>query len=109
MLEFRNWGAVKSTGKVEIKMAIVPVLWAAWGLSVLLMIGVTIYAARLARNEEDQLFLADSSNHAKTEQDAIAIRVGKIQPVKKMTLAIVGVMTLVVLVYYIFDMIRQFK
>jgi hypothetical protein len=89
-------------------MAVVPVLWAAWGFSVLLMIGVSVYAARLGRNEEDQLFLADSSNHAKSEQDAIAIKVGKIQPVKRTTLVLVGVMTLVVLVYYIFDVIRQF-
>jgi hypothetical protein len=72
------------------------------------MIGVSVYAARLGRNEEDQLFLADSSNHAKSEQDAIAIKVGKIQPVKRTTLVLVGVMTLVVLVYYIFDVIRQF-
>jgi hypothetical protein len=90
-------------------MAIVPVMWAAWGLSVLMMLGVRVYAARLARNEEDQLFLADSSSHAKTEQDAIAVKVGKIEPVKRMMWVLVGVMTLLVLVYYIFDMIKQFK
>jgi hypothetical protein len=94
---------------VEIKMTLIPVLWAAWGLSVLAMLGVRVYAARLGRNEEDQLFLADSSNHAKTEQDAIAVKVGKIEPVKKMMWVLVGAMTLLVLVYYIFDMIRQFK
>jgi hypothetical protein len=96
-------------GRVEIKMAIVPVIWAAWGLSVLVMIGVRVYAARLGRNEEDQLFLADSSNHAKTEQDAIAVKVGKIEPVKKMMWVLVGAMTLLVLIYYIFDMIKQFR
>ena len=90
-------------------MALVPVMWAAWLLSVLLMVGVRIYAARLARNEEDQLFLAESSNHAKTEQDAIAAKVVKIEPLKKMMWVLVGVMTLLVLVYYIFDMVKQFK
>jgi hypothetical protein len=90
-------------------MAIVPVLWAAWGLSILMMVGVRVYAARLGRNEEDQLFLADSSNHAKSEQDAIAIKVGKIEPVKKMMWVLVGVMTVLVLVYYVFDVIKQFQ
>jgi len=35
--------------------------------------------------------------------------VEKIQPLKRATLIIVGLMTLVVVGYYIFDMIRQFK
>jgi hypothetical protein len=94
---------------VENKMAIVPVMWSAWGFSVLLMVGVSVYAARLGKNEEDQLFLAESSNHAKTEQDAIAMRVSKIQPVKKTMWVLVGLMTLLVLVYYVFDMIKQFR
>jgi hypothetical protein len=89
-------------------MAIVPVLWAVWGFSILMLIGVRVYAARLARNEEDQLFLAESSSHAKSEQDAIAIKVGKVEPVKKMTWVLVGVMTLLVLVYYGFDIVKQF-
>ena len=60
----------------------VPVIWSVWGVSVLLMAAVSIYASRLAKDEEDQLFLADSSSHAKTEQAAIASKVGKVEPLK---------------------------
>ena len=86
----------------------VPVMWVVWGVSLLLTIGVSLYAARLGRNEESQIFLADSSSHERTEQEAIAARIGKIQPLKKAVLALAGLMTLLILAYYIFDAVRQF-
>jgi hypothetical protein len=90
-------------------MGFVPMMWAVWGTAFLFMAVVSIYSSRLAKNEEDQLFLADSSNHAKTEQDAIALKVEKIQPLKRAALVIVGAMTLFVVAYYVYDMIRQFR
>ena len=63
-------------------MPLVPVLLSVWGVSLALMLGVSIYVARVGRNEEAQIFLAESSNHVKTEQDEIAARVGKLQPLK---------------------------
>jgi len=83
-------------------------MWVVWGVSLLLTIGVSLYAARLGRNEESQIFLADSSSHERTEQEAIAARIGKIQPLKKAVLALAGLMTLLILAYYIFDAVRQF-
>jgi divalent metal cation (Fe/Co/Zn/Cd) transporter len=87
----------------------VPVMWVVWGVSLLLTIGVSLYAARLGRNEESQIFLADSSSHERTEQEAIAARIGKIQPLKKGVLALAGLMTLLILAYYILDAVRQFS
>jgi hypothetical protein len=87
----------------------VPVIWSIWGASVLLMAIVSLYAARLGKNEEDQLFLSEASNHEKAEQAAIASRVNKVQPLKRMALALVGAMTLVVAVYYAFDIFKQFR
>lgn len=85
------------------------VIWALWAASFALMAGVTIFSARLAKNEEDQLCLSDSSSQVKTEQAAIAERLKRIQPLKYAALALLGAMTLLVVVYYVFDMIRQFK
>ena len=90
-------------------MAFVPVMWSVWGISILMVVAVTIYAARVGRNEEDQLFLADSSTHVKSEQDAIAARMNKIQPVKRTILALAGVTTLLVLAYYIMDAVKQLR
>jgi len=85
------------------------ILWCVWGLMVLVMASVSIYAARLGKNEEDQLFLADSSSHERVEQAAIAARLDKIRPVKRTALALVGAMSIVVAIYYILDMIHQFR
>jgi len=74
-----------------------------------LMAIVSIYVSRLGKNEEDQIFLSESSSHEKTEQAAIAVRLEKVQPLKRAALAILGATTLVVFVYYIIDMARQFK
>jgi len=90
-------------------MGFVPVMWSVWGVLVVLMAAVSIYAARLGRNEEDQLFLADSSSNVKSEQDAIAARLNKIQPLKRTVLALAAVMTLLVLVYYVLDAVKQFR
>jgi hypothetical protein len=85
----------------------VPVIWSVWGATIVLLAIVSLYASRLAKNEEDQLFLADSSSHERTEQASIAGRLARVQPLKRTSLWLVGAMTLVVVVYYIFDMIHQ--
>jgi len=90
-------------------MGFVPIMWALWGASFLLMVGVSIVAARLTRNEEAQIFLADSSSHVKSEQDAIKARMSKIRPFRLTTLGLVGAMTVIVVSYYIVDVIRQFR
>ncbi len=89
-------------------MAMVPVMWVVWGMSLLLTVGVSLYAARLGRNEESQIFLADSSSHERSEQEQIAARIGKIQPLKHAVLALAALMTLLILGYYILDAFRQF-
>jgi len=90
-------------------MNLVPVIWSVWGASILLMAVVILYASRLGRNEEDQLFLADSSSHEKSEQSAIAARVAKIQPLKKTTYILAVVMTLLLVAYYALDIVKQFR
>lgn len=90
-------------------MTFVPLMLALWGAALFFVAGVSIYSSRVTKNEEDQLFLTDSSNHARSEQDAIAMRMGKIQPLKRTALILAVAMTVVVLGYYILDMVRQFK
>jgi len=90
-------------------MEFVSFMWALWAAAFFFMAAVSIYSSRLSRNEEDQIFLSDSSSHAKSEQTAIAARVGKIQPLRRTAFALAGAMTLFVLGYYVLDMVRQFK
>jgi hypothetical protein len=90
-------------------MGIVPMLWLVWGAAVVLMAVVGIYASRVGRYEESQLFLADSSSHEKSEQDAIAARLSRIRPLRLSTLGLAGVMTLLVVAYYVRDSFHQFR
>jgi hypothetical protein len=93
---------------MEKRMPLVPVLLSVWGVSLALMLGVSIYVARVGRNEEAQIFLAESSNHVKSEQDEIAARVGKLLPLKRSVMILAGVMTLAVAVYFVYDVFHQF-
>jgi len=87
----------------------VPIMWCVWGALVLLLVVVNLYQSRLARDEEDQIFLGDGFKDERSEQAAIAEKVGKVEPMKRLALGLVGVMTLFVIGYYVLDIVKQFK
>jgi hypothetical protein len=87
----------------------VPVMWSVWGVLVLLLAIVNLYASRLARDEESQIFLGDSFEQEKSAQAEIVARVNKVEPIKKLALWLVGAMTLFVAGYYLLDVIKQFR
>lgn len=86
----------------------VPVMWAVWGVLVVLLAAVNLYSSRLARDEEDQIFLGEGFDQERSAQAAIAEKVGKITPVKKLVLWLLIAMTLFVIGYYLLDIVKQF-
>jgi hypothetical protein len=90
-------------------MGFVPVMWSVWGAFVLLFIVVKIFTGQLARDEDSQVFLGDAMEQEKSAQAAIVAKVNKIEPLRKATLALVGVATVFVVGYYLFDVYRQFR
>jgi divalent metal cation (Fe/Co/Zn/Cd) transporter len=90
-------------------MTIVPVMWGVLGFLVLLTVGVHLYQSRLARDEEDQIFLSDGFEHEKAHQTAIAAKVSKIQPVLRTCQVLAAVALVFVIGYYIVDVVNQFK
>jgi hypothetical protein len=89
--------------------SLVPILWSAWGVAVVAFASLYLYREALTRDEEDQVFLDDSFNDHKNAQAAIVAKVNKIQPAVKATLWLSAIMTGVVIIYYVNDMIQQFK
>lgn len=87
----------------------VPMMWAAWLACIVLMVAVSMYSSHLGKNEEDQLFLGDAFNHVKTEQQNIAAKVSRVAPFKRAAMGLAGAMTIFVLVYYVLDMLKQFR
>jgi len=86
-----------------------PILWSVWGAFVVLLAAVHLYQSRLARDEEDQIFLGEGFKEERSAQAAIAEKVSKVEPMKRAVLWMVGGMTLVVIGYYVIDIIKQFK
>jgi len=87
----------------------VPIMWTVWGVLVVALLALKIYAGRLSRDEDDQIFLDDAFDHMKTEQAAIAAKVNKIQPLSKASMWLVVAATVFVIGYYAVDVMGQFK
>jgi hypothetical protein len=87
----------------------VPVMWVIWGVLVLIVLALKIYSDRLSRDEDDQIVLDSAFDHVKAEQAAIVAKVNKIEPVRKIMMWLAVVMTVVVIGYYIMDIVNQFK
>jgi hypothetical protein len=90
-------------------MPFVPVMWSVWSLLVVFTAALYIYRSNLTKDEEDQIFLDDSFSHEQTAQAAIVAKVNKIQPILRVALWLVAIASVFVLIYYIVDMINQFK
>ena len=85
------------------------IMWAVWAAFVLLMIALKMYTDRLARDENDQLTLDEAFDTLKTEQAAIVAKINKLNPVRRVVFGLTGVMSLVVVSYYVLDIVNQFK
>ena len=90
-------------------MSLVLVMWSVYGALVAITAVLYIYRGRLQRDEEDQIFLDDSFEHEKAEQEAIVARVNKIEPSLRVMKWLVAVATVIVIAYYIWDIVTQFK
>ena len=90
-------------------MQFVPVMWSVWGFTILVMAILFLYRSRLGKDEEDQIFLADSFSNERTAQQAIIAKVEKVQPIVRVSEIVAAVATLFVIGYYILDIVNQFK
>ena len=88
-------------------MTFFPIMLSVWILTIVFMAIMLLYRSRLARDEEDQLFLDDSFNEQKAAQAVIAARVEKVQPMVKGSELIAGATTLFVIGYFAIDMYKN--
>jgi len=86
-----------------------PVILSIWIACLLFTAIMFLYRSRLTRDEEDQIFLDESFSHERSAQAAIVDKVNKIQPLVRASLWLTGVTTVLVIVYYIYDIFNQFK
>jgi hypothetical protein len=82
-----------------------PIMWIVWGALFVIMAALFLYRSRLTKNEEDQLFLDDSFAHERNEQAAIIAKANRIEPVLRISEWMVLAMSVVVVLYYIRDIL----
>lgn len=83
------------------------VLWSVWAAFALFLAVMYLYRSSLTRDEEDQIFLDDSFDHEKVQQAAIVAKVAKVEPLVRIARWLVVAMSVVVVVYYIRDIMLQ--
>jgi len=90
-------------------MTFVPVMWTIWSAFVVFAAVMYLYRSSLTRDEEDQIFLDDSFEHEKAAQAVIVSRVAKVEPWVRAGRWLVIAMTLVVIAYYVRDIMVQLR
>ncbi len=68
----------------------------AWGIVTGILLILLFYRSTLTRQEDDQLFIDESSSSRATEQSQLIAKVNKINPLVKLVGATSGVMILVI-------------
>ncbi|MGA3373648.1 MAG: hypothetical protein ABSC48_18015 [Terracidiphilus sp.] len=84
-------------------------MWTVWGALALIAIALHFYRSRLERDEDDQIYLDEAFSHEKAEQEAIVAKVNKIEPAVRASHWILGAASVLVIVYYIWDIKSQFQ
>jgi hypothetical protein len=83
------------------------VMWSIWIAFAIFLAALYIYRSSLTRDEEDQIFLDESFDHEKAEQAVIAAKVTRIEPLVRIAQWLVGAMSVVVVAYYVRDILLQ--
>lgn len=82
-------------------------LWSVWGAFALFFAVLHIYRSSLGRDEEDQIFLDDSFEQEKAAQAIITAKVAKIDPWIRIATWLLGAVSIMVIAYYIRDVLLQ--
>jgi hypothetical protein len=85
------------------------VMWSVWGVFAAFFVVIRLYAMSLGRDENDEILLHAGLAHLQAEQVVIAARLNKVEPVKRTAFWMVSAMSLLVIAYYVVNIIRQFQ
>jgi hypothetical protein len=88
-------------------MSAMPVLWIVWAGVTAIMLILLGYRGTLTRYEEDQIFLDEAGSHQQQEQNAILLKVQKIQPYVRVSIVATSALTAFIIGIYVWDAIRS--
>ena len=85
------------------------VLMICWGALAVITGALVLYRAKLQGTEIDQVALDDTFAREAAENEAIAAKVNKIQPAIRVLSWLLAAVTVIVIGYWAWDIIAQFK
>jgi ABC-type uncharacterized transport system fused permease/ATPase subunit len=88
-------------------MSFMPVVWIAWAVIITFLLVLLVYRSNLTRYEEDQIFLDESANHQKKEQEEILVKVNRIQPWIRIVTGATCALTVGILGVYVWDALQH--
>ncbi|MGC2617948.1 MAG: hypothetical protein WA414_02845 [Acidobacteriaceae bacterium] len=88
-------------------MSFMPVVWIVWASIITILLVLIVYRSNLTRYEEDQIFLDESGNHQKKEQEDILVKVNKIQPFIRVVTGVTCALTIGIIGVYVWDAVQH--
>jgi Tfp pilus assembly protein PilN len=88
-------------------MSFMPVVWIVWAAIITFLLVLLVYRSNLTRYEEDQIFLDESANHQKQEQEQILVKVKKIQPLIRIVTGATCLLTVGIIGLYVWDAVQH--
>jgi len=85
----------------------VAAMWLLWALLVILLLVLSIYRSRIARDEAGQIFLDDTFSRERDDEALIHARVARIEPLVRITMWLAILATLGIFAYYIHEFIKH--
>jgi hypothetical protein len=86
-------------------MSFVAVMWTIWGVLVAAAVVLHLYRESISKNEDDQIYLDPAFEHEEKAQAEIVAKVNKVEPLLKIAYWLVAIMTVLVVIYYIRDIV----
>ena len=85
------------------------VLMICWGVLAVITGALVLYRAKLQGTEIDQVALDETFAREAAENEALAAKVNKIQPAIRVLSWVLAAVTVIVIGYWVWDIIAQFK
>jgi hypothetical protein len=77
-------------------MSTLQILLIVWGVITVVLVLLWIYRSTLSMHEDDAMFIDDSSKNLREEQEALQLRINKVNPWVRILLAASSVLILVI-------------
>jgi len=89
-------------------MNFIIVIWIVWVVLAVVLLGLLLYHMNITQDEEDDLFLDAAEETERRRQDDVSAKLKRLKPWIRICGGVEGIVTLILVGFYIVDAMRQF-